>query len=317
MRALLTMTALTPLMLNGHTGAAAAGYPERPVEVIVAFSPGAVTDVLGRALADGLSLELKQRFVVVNKTGATGAIGSAAVARANPDGYSLLFAPAVSLTVVPTTNPQSGYDTKSFEPICQTFVNEMVMVVRPDSPFRSAADVVEKARNTPGIVSYAHLGVASIPHLAMVELAQVAKVEFNAIPYKGDADVMQTVLGGQVDFGAVTLSSAAGSGLRILGLFGKARNPSIPDVPTLIEQGFAVAPFSFGGLLAPAGLPPDVKQKLGQACNAAAKAAPYARLARTLFQPTDYYADSAAFAASLQRDVEEKSRLLGTLGNLR
>lgn len=294
----------------------AQAYPERPVEIVVAFSPGAVTDVLGRALADGLSAQLGQRFIVVNKTGATGAIGSAAVARARPDGYSLLFAPAVSLTVVPLSNKQAGYDHKSFEPICQTFINEMVVVVRPDSPYRTAGDLAAAAKAKPGAVNYAHLGIGSIPHLAMVEFAQVANVEFNAIPFKGDADVMQQVLGGQVDFGAVTLSSAAGGGLRILALFGNTRNPSIPDVPTMREQGFAVAPYSFGGLLAPVGLPPEVKRKLGDGCRAAALSDAYAKLAKSLFQPTDYYADGAAFAQALAKDVAEKSRLLKTLGNL-
>jgi len=291
-------------------------YPERPVEIVVAFSPGAVTDVLGRALAEGLSTQLGQRFIVVNKTGATGAIGSAAVARAKPDGYLLLFAPAVSLTVVPLSNKQAGYDHKSFEPICQTFINEMVVVVRPDSPFMSAGDLAGAAGAKPGVVNYAHLGIGSIPHLAMVEFAQVAKVEFNAIPFKGDADVMQQVLGGQVDLGAVTLSSAAGSGLRMLALFGNARNPSIPDVPTMREQGFDVAPYSFGGLLAPVGLPPKVKDKLASGCGAAALSEAYARLAKSLFQPTAYYANGAAFASALDKDVADKTRLLKSLGNL-
>jgi tripartite-type tricarboxylate transporter receptor subunit TctC len=296
--------------------ACAQSYPERPVEVVVAFSPGAVTDVLGRALAESLSAQLGQRFIVVNKTGATGALGSAAVARARPDGYSLLFAPAVSLTVVPLSNKQAGYDHKSFEPICQAFVNEMVVVVRPDSPLKTAGDLVAAAKAKPAVVNYAHLGTGSIPHLAMVEFAQVANVEFNAIPFKGDADVMQQVLGGQVDFGAVTLSSAAGGGLRILGLFGNTRNPSIPDVPTMREQGFAIAPYSFGGLLAPTGLPPEVKRRLADGCRAAARSDAYARLAKSLFQPTDYYADGTAFAQALEKDLAEKARLLKTLGGL-
>jgi tripartite-type tricarboxylate transporter receptor subunit TctC len=299
------------------TSATAQNYPARPIEVTVPFSAGAVTDVLGRALADGMSQKLGQRLIVVNKAGATGAIGTAAVARANPDGYSLLFTAAVSMTVLPLTNKQVGYDHKSFEPICQTFKNEMVIVVKPDSPFRSVADVVAAAKAKPGGVNYGHLGVASIPHLAMIEFAQVAKVEFNPIPFKGDADVMQAVLGGQVDFGAVVLSSAARSGLRILGLFAEQRNPSTPDTPTVKEQGFAIAPSSFGGLAAPAGIPAEVKKKLGEACRTAAQGEAYAKLAHTVFQPTDYYADGASFAKSLDLDVAGKTRLLATLGSLK
>jgi tripartite-type tricarboxylate transporter receptor subunit TctC len=299
------------------TSAAAQNFPERPIEVTVPFSPGAVTDVLGRALAEGMSQKLGRRVLVVNKAGATGAIGSAAVARATPDGYSLLFTAAVSMTVLPITNKQVGYDHKSFEPICQAFKNEMVIVVHPDSPFHSVADLVAAAKAKPGAVNYAHLGVASIPHLAMIEFSQAAKVEFNAIPFKGDADVMQQVMGRQVDFGAVVLSSAAQSGLRILGLFAEQRNPSTPDTPTVKEQGFAVAPSSFGGLAAPRGIPAEVKTKLGDACAAAAQGEMYAKLARGVFQPNDYYADGASFAKRLDSDVADKTQLLTTLGSVR
>lgn len=299
------------------TAAFGEAFPDRPIEMTVPFSPGAVTDVLGRALADGMSTELGQRVVVVNKAGATGAIGSAAVARASPDGYTLLFSPAVSLTVLPLSNRQIGYSLKSFEPVCQAFKNEMVMVVNQASPFRTVGELVAAARAKPGAITYGHLGVASIPHLAMTEFSQVANVEFNAVPFKGDADVMQQVLGGQLDFGAMVLSSAAGSALRILGLFAERRNPSTPDTLTVKEQGFAVAPSSFGGVLAPAGLAPAVKTKLGNACRTAALGDAYRKLARNVFQPDDYYADSAAFTASLDRDVVDKGRLLKILGEVK
>src|SRR5262249_21928907 len=210
-----------------------------------------------------------------------------------------------------------NYSPKSFEPICQAFKNEMVIIAHPDSPYKSVADLVAAAKAKPGGINYGHLGVASIPHLAMIEFAQNAGVEFNAIPFKGDADVMQQVMGRQVDFGAVVLSSAARSGLRLLGLFANQRNPSTPDTPTVREQGFAVAPSSFGGLLAPAGIPADVKRKLGEACQVAAQGEAYAKLTRTVFQPTDYYADSASFAKSLADDVPDKTRLLGTLGSVK
>jgi tripartite-type tricarboxylate transporter receptor subunit TctC len=298
------------------TPSGAQTYPTRPVEIVVPFSPGAVTDVLGRALADGLSNELGQRFIVVNKAGATGGIGTLAIARANPDGYSLLFTAAVSMTVLPLTNKDAAYDYKAFDPICQTFRNEMVIVVRPDSPFKTVGDLVAAAQAKPGGVSYGHLGFASIPHLAMVEFGQAAHVTFNAVPFKGDAEVVQQALGGQVDFGSITLSSAAGSGLRILGLFANARNPALPEVATVKEQGFDVVPSSFGGLSGPVGLPQEVKRKLANACKAAALGGDYSRLAKTVLQPDDYYADTETFAKHLEKDVVDKTRLINTLGNL-
>jgi len=299
------------------TPAPAQNFPDRPIEITVPFTPGAITDVLGRALAEGLTRELGQRALVVNKAGATGAIGTAAVARAAPDGYSLLFTAAVSMTVLPLTNKQVGYDHKFFQPICQTFKNEMVIVAKPESPFKSVADLVAAAKANPGGVTYGHLGVASIPHLAMIEFSQAAAVEFNAVPFKGDADVMQQVLGGQVDFGAIVLSSAAGSELRNLGLFADRRNPSTPDTPTVKEQGYPVAPSSFGGLSAPAGIPAEIARKLGEACRTVAQGETYSTLARRVFQPDDFYADGASFARSLDHDVIDKTKLLATLGSVK
>jgi tripartite-type tricarboxylate transporter receptor subunit TctC len=305
------------IVASGGSGAVAQGYPERPVEMTVPWSPGGVTDVLGRALAEGLSKELGQRFVVVNKAGAASTIGTAAVARANPDGYSLLFTPALSVTVIPASNKQAGYDLNAFAPVCQTFKNEMAIVVRPESPYRSLPDLVAAARAKPGGITGGQLGTGSIPHLAMVEFSQAAKLEFNAVPYKGDGDMMGHVLGGQIDFGVMVLSSAAGSGLRILGLFSHQRNPSIPDVPTIKEQGFAVAPSSFGGLFAPIGAASDIMRKLSAACRQAAFGESYAKLAKSVFQPNDYYADAETFAAGLRADLAEKSRLLQSLGDLK
>ena len=313
----LTTRSLVLLLATATDSAWAQSFPTRPVEITVAFSPGAVTDILSRSLAEGLSQYLGQRFLVVNKPGATGAIGTTAVARAAPDGYSILFTPAVSITVVPMQNKQVGYDLKAFDTICQTFKNEMVIVSKPDSPFKSASDIVAAAKAKPGAVSYGHLGIASIPHLAMTELSLYAKAEFNAIPFKGDADVMQQVLGGQVDFGAVVLSSAVGSGLKILGLFGNHRNPSIPDVPTLKEQGFDVAPVSFGGLVGPAGLTADVIAKLSEGCKVAAQGEQYTKLARSLGQPVDFYADRAMFSNALNQDLIDKARLLKVLGDVK
>jgi tripartite-type tricarboxylate transporter receptor subunit TctC len=298
----------------GTTDAFAQNYPDRPIEITVPWTPGAATDVLGRVLADGLASELGQHFIVVNRPGATGSIGSAAVARAAPDGYTLLFTAAVSITVVPLINKKIGYDHQSFDPICQTFKNEMAIVVKPDSPIRTVSDLVNAAKARPGVINYGHLGVGSIPHLAIIEFSQVAGAEFNAIPYKGDADVMQHVLGGQLDFGAVVLSSAVGSGLRILGIFSERRNPGAPDTLTVKEQGFAVAPSSFGGLWGPKGLPASVQQRLSDACKIVTHGERYSKLAASMAQPGDYYADAANFSRSLEKDLADKTPLVAAIG---
>jgi tripartite-type tricarboxylate transporter receptor subunit TctC len=295
----------------------AQGYPERVVEITVPSTPGATADLLGRVLAERLTHQLGQRFIIINKAGASGVIGTAAVAQAKPDGYTLLHGAAFSITVQPLTDSQARYDHKSFEPICQTFKNDQVIVARRDGPFKSAQDLVAAARARPGALNYGHPGIATIPHLAMIEFARLAKVELNQVPFKGPAEAIQMTLAGQLDFAAVPLSTAASSPLAMPGLFAPARNPAIPDVPTMKEQGFEVAPLSFGALVGPLGLPADVKRKLGDGCRAAAQSEAYVRVAKSAFQPDDYYGDSATLASNLDLDVAEKKRLLGALGLLK
>jgi tripartite-type tricarboxylate transporter receptor subunit TctC len=299
------------------SSALAQGYPERTVEVTVPSSPGATADMLGRVLADSFTQQLGQRFIVINKAAAAGVVGSAAVALAKPDGYTLLHGAAFSLTVQPLTDKQTGYTHKSFEPICQTFKNDQVIVVRQDSPLKSVADLVAAAKAKPAGLNYGHPGIATIPHLAMIEFSRLAGVEFNQVPFKGPAEAVQMTAAGQIDFAAVPLPTAAASGLRMPGLFAPARNPNIPDVATVREQGFDVAPLSFGALVGPAGLPADITRKLADACRAAAQSEAYVRLAKNAFQPSDYYGDAATLAANMEKDVAEKKRLLSSLGLLK
>jgi tripartite-type tricarboxylate transporter receptor subunit TctC len=189
--------------------------------------------------------------------------------------------------------------------------------VRQDSPYRTAGDLIRAGREKPGALSYGILGIGSIPHLAMVELSQAAHVSFNAIPFKGDADVIQQVHGGHTDFGAIVLASAASSGLRILGLFSNSRNPGVPDLPTLKEQGVDVAPASPGGVSAPAGLPDVAKSKLREACKAASENPAYLRVMKSVYQPTDFYADAETYTKTLEKESTDKGRLLGELGMLK
>jgi hypothetical protein len=209
--------------------AAAQHYPERVVQIIAPSTAGSSADILGRVLADGFSARLGKPFIVVNKPGANGVIGTADVARANPDGYTLLHGATYSITVQPLTDKQAGYTAKSFTPICQTFKNDQVAVVPPSSPLQTAGDLIAAARRKPGAVTVGIPGIATIPHLAVVELAGLAKVEFNDVPFKGPAEEMQNVRSGQIDFAVVPLTAAAGSGLPMPGLFAAARNPSLPD----------------------------------------------------------------------------------------
>jgi tripartite-type tricarboxylate transporter receptor subunit TctC len=296
--------------------AAQGDFPSRPIQIVNPASAGSISDTLLRALTPGLQARLGQPIAVVNREGASGAIGTAQVARATPDGHTLLFGAVYAITVLPALRNDTGYRPDQFEPICRTFVNSMTIAVRPDSPFRSLGDLIAAARAQPGALRFGHQGVASIPHLAMMELVGASGIQVQDVPYRGEPAAILDLLGGRVEFVSIVLGSLRGRDLRPLAVFGTGRHPLIPDTPTVIEQGFPVAPTSFGGLLAPAGTPLAIRQRLEAACAGAAAEEGYRDVARRGFQPEDYYAGMEVFAAALRRDAAEKERLLRAL-NLR
>jgi tripartite-type tricarboxylate transporter receptor subunit TctC len=297
----------------GSAGAAAQDYPSRVVQIIVPATAGSSADILGRVLADGFSSRLGKPFIVVDKPGANGVLGTADVARANADGYMLMHGATYSITVQPLIDKQAGYTIKSFTPICQTFKNDQVVVVPPNSPLKTARDIVEATKRKPGGLNVAVPGIATIPHLAMIAWADQAKAAFNDVPYKGPAEEMQAVRSGQIDFAAVPLTAAAGSGLPMPGLFAESRNPALPNVPTFKEQGYDVAPLSYGGLLGPAGMPANVTTKLEAACIAVMNGDAAQKVVRHTLQPAGYFADAAGFTRNLATDTAEKNRLVPLL----
>ncbi len=310
-RAIVALTAIAGLALAGT--AKAQSYPDRIIELVVPATPGSSADILGRVLADGMTAKLGQKIIVLNKPGAAGMLGAGSVAQAKPDGYTLLHGAAYSLTVQPLTEKQTNYTARSFEPICQTFKNDQVIVARPNT-YKNVPELLAASKAKPGGLNYGTPGLGTIPHLAMAELSQVTGVPFNHVPFRGPPESIQMTAAGQIDFAVAPLTAAANSNLFMPGLFATKRNPSIPDVPTVKEQGFDIAPLSVGGLFGPAGLPDEVKHKLEDACIAARDTEAFQRIVKTTFQPGDYFADSAGFAANLQKDLDEKKRLLTALG---
>jgi tripartite-type tricarboxylate transporter receptor subunit TctC len=286
-------------------------FPSRPIQVVNPYPAGGATDLMARAMAQGLQQRLGQPVVVVNRDGAAGAVGTLGVARSAPDGYTLAFVPALVLSVLPVTQPGSGLRADALRPVCQMFANAQAIAVRAASPLRDLADLVAAARAAPGTVTYGSLGIASIPHLAILQWARAAGIEMTHVPYRGDGAVMTDALAGRIDFAAIVLGSASGrTDMRLLAVFDTARNPAFPDVPTAAEQGFEVAPTSFGGLMAPAGTPPERIALLEAACAEVATDEVYRAAARRALQPAAYHTGAAAFAERLARDVAEKAELL-------
>jgi len=310
MRPVLGAVASAVITAGFINAAHAQDYPTRFVKIVNPYVAGSTTDVLARALSFGMASRLGREFVIENRPGAGGAIGTLSVVRADPDGYTLLFAPALVVSVHPQARTDTGYKPDALVPVCQTFINAMALAVRPDSPLKTVADLVAAAKARPGALNYGHQGPLTIPHLAMEEFLLAASIDIKDIPFRGDPLVMTDLLGGRLDVASVVLGSVPGQNVRLLGIFSETRHSSFPDVPTVKDQGYDVSPASFGGLFAPVSTPAAVVAKLGTACAGAAKDGSYANAARNAAQPADYYADAATLAQRLKRDIDGKARVL-------
>ena len=304
------MAAVAAIVAPGP-GRAQSDYPNRVVKVVNPYGAGSAPDILLRALSTGLSSQLGQQFIVENRVGGSGAVGTASVVRADADGYTLLFAPALVLSVLPQARgADTGYKPDSLIPICQTFVNTMGLIVRPDSPITNVADLVAAAKQKPGALNYGHPGVSTIPQLAMEELQQTAGIDIKDIPFRTGPQSLSELVGGRLDVVSVVMGTEVGQNIRVIGVFAEKRIATFPDVPTIKEQGYDVTPASFGGLLAPLTTPAPVLAKLSAACAEAVKNEAYVTTAKRAGQPDDYYSGAAAFRLRLTRDVESKSRVL-------
>ena len=275
-------TALVAALL---TLAPAHAYPERTVTLVVPFAPGGPTDIIARILANALARSLGQQVIVDNRGGASGNIGMTSVARAAPDGYTLLLA-STAIAVNTALFKNLPYDPfKDFVPISELAESPNVIIVRPDSGITSIADLVARAKATPGTFNYASPGVGTKSHLTGEQLKLRAGIDMVHVPYRGAGPAAQAVLAGTTQVGSVALPAAEAliqSGeLRALAVTGAQRWFSLPTVPTMIEAGFpGFVSDTFSALFAPAGTPPDIVALLAKESRAAFTAAEARELAR-------------------------------------
>lgn len=239
-------------------------YPSRPVRIVVPVSAGSSADARVRLLAEKLSARLQQRFVVENKPGAGATLGTALVAAAKPDGYTLLVNFTPSYTVGPIVYKNAGYDAvKSFTPICTLLRAAPIFAVHPGVPAQSFKEFLALVQASPASMTVAHTGAASGTHLPAEILRRATKSEFNYVTYKSESLAFPDLVGGQVSSmfvytGAGVPLIKAGK-LRALAVAGTTRNPALPDVPTFKEVGLPAVEFHvYGLLLAPAGTPANV-----------------------------------------------------------
>ncbi len=251
------------------TCARAADWPTRPTTVIVPFAPGGNTDTMARLLAKGLSERLGQAFVVDDRAGASGAIGTSFVARANPDGYTLLFAAVQQVSVIPYTETVNYDPQKDLTPISIFGEGPFVLAVNTEIPPTSMKELIDYAKARPGQLSYGSGGVGSLTHLAPALFFEKAGVEITHVPYRGGGPAVADFLAGhvQVYFGNASelLPFTKDPHIRIIGVSTAKRMPQLPDTPTVAEIFPDFKMTSWNGLIGPANLPPNVVAGLSKA----------------------------------------------------
>jgi tripartite-type tricarboxylate transporter receptor subunit TctC len=251
-------------------------YPSRPITIMVPFPPGGVADLTARPVAASLERILKTPVPVVNKTGAAGAVGMQSVAVAKPDGYTLLLALS-SISIIPEADKlfsrPPAYTVDQFAPIALISADPTILVVRSESPWKTAQEFIADARKRPGQISFSSSGVYGTLHMAMELLAHGAGIKLRHVPYAGAGPALTAILGGHVDAlasgPAVILPHVKSGKLRALAGWGDHRVAALPDVPTFRELGYPDAEFYiWAGLFAPRGTPEPVLQKLREATRA-------------------------------------------------
>lgn len=255
----------------------AQSYPNRPVQIVTPFPPGGAADVVVRLVTQQLTEGFKSAFVVDNKPGAGGAIGAQFVARATPDGYTLLLTSSSSISINPHLNAKLGFDPfKSLTPIGFIGYSPNVLVVSPSLPFKTSAELISAAKEKPGFYSFASNGSGTLSHLTGELYKQAAGVDFLHVPYKGAAPAVVDVAGGQVSllFAAyASVGPMVKSGkLNALGVTSTKRLNIAPELPTLAESGLpGFESNQWWGLFGPTNMPPDIVSRLNLEVNKALK----------------------------------------------
>jgi tripartite-type tricarboxylate transporter receptor subunit TctC len=323
-RHLLGGLAATPLVARAAAAQeAGAAFPTRAVTMVVAFPPGGQADVVARPVAAALERIWRVPVPVVNRGGAGGAIGNAFVARAAPDGYTLLMALS-SLAVLPEADRLHGrppaYTVDQFAPIALITADPTLLVVRADAPWRTLEEFVEDAKRRPGQIAYSSAGNYSTLHVAMAMFANVAGLDLLHVPYQGGGPAMTALLSGTVQ----ALSSGPGPALphvregklRPLACWGASRAPGFEEVPTFIEKGYRDVEFYiWAGVFAPAGTPGTVQDRLRAALRQAVGEPELRRALEAAGSPIDYR-DGEAFERFFRDDSERLIRAVRRIGKV-
>ncbi len=295
-------------------------YPKEPIKMIVPFPPGGVADLTGRPLALALEKALKGRIVVENRAGAGGGVGMGAVARAKPDGYTILMALS-SITVIPPADKLNGrksqFELAELAPLALITADPTVLCVAADSPWKNLKDLLDDARRRPGEINYGSSGVYGTLHVAIEMLANAADVKFQHVPFQGAGPAVTALLGGHVQMlasgpSAVIPQVKAGK-FRVLASWGDRRLASLPDVPTLKESGLGVEFYIWSGVFVPAGVPESIKLLLRQAIRVAVNDPQFKQALDTMSTPLAYL-DAPEFASFIEKDAAKMAIVVQKIG---
>lgn len=249
--------------------AAHAAFPDRPITIVVPYAPGGAADAVARVLAARMSEKLGTSVIVDNRAGASGTIGAAYVAKASPDGYTMLY-DATPYSINPHLFPRMPYAADALQPLSLVLVAPNALIVKADSPYKTVADLVAKAKATPGKLNFASGGSGTVQRLATELFRQKLQLDMVHVPYKSGGPAIADVMGGQVDFMfgtvAATYPLISAGKLRALAVSSPQRSPRLPDVPTVAETvvpGYEA--FEWNGMFLPSKTPKDVADKLQKA----------------------------------------------------
>jgi tripartite-type tricarboxylate transporter receptor subunit TctC len=252
-----------------------AAFPERPITIVVPYAPGGAADAVARVVAARLATKLGASVVVDNRAGASGTIGATYVAKANPDGYTMLY-DATPHSINPHLFPRMPFAADALQPLSLVLLAPNALIVKADSPYKNINDLIAKAKAQPGKINFASGGSGTVQRLAAEMFAQKLQLDMVHVPYKSGGPAITDVMGGQVDFMFGTVAATSGliaSGkLRALVVSSPQRSPRLPDVPTLAETAVpGYEAFEWNGLFLPARTPKDIADKLQQAVQAVLK----------------------------------------------
>jgi len=297
-------------------------FPSRTITMVVPFPPGGVADITGRPTAAAMEKVLKQSIAVVNRPGAGGAVGNAAVANAKPDGYTILMALS-SISVIPAADElfdrKPAYSLDQFAPIALISADPTYLTVRGESPWKTVKDFVAEAKKKPGQLSFSSSGVYGALHMPMEMFMHAAGIKMRHVPTTGGGPAITAILGGHVDAtagGPAAISGHVKAGkLRPLAGWGSKRHPAYPDVPTLKELGYDVEYYIWAGLFAPVGTPEPMIKVLREAARKAVADPDFKAQMEKLNSPI-VYMDAPEFKKYWESDAKRLAAAVRIVGKV-